>query len=262
MCDYPRVALRELLPPEQGDATDRPPVSRREARRPRRRRTGPVIAAGVVLLAAAGGSAAALRSGPRGGTEVAYPGGTRTAGTTGSPGKAVAAGGAATQAGTPAGVSISRGGTAGTTMPAARPYSGAPWLALTYTLKATTSGMEPAPFPVAVPGYRLSNAWTSRATISADRHFSAVGGLPVRTTSWDQCRKQRFFVRWLAGDPKAVVDASFVDAGVHTVQNAPVHGAGGWMSSYGCVQPALRIRPGAGPASARVIVQVQVWSHG
>ena len=262
MCNHRRVALRELLPPEQGEATFRPVTSRREARRPRRRRTGPIIAAGVVLLAAAGGSAAVLRTSPPAGGEVAYPGGIRGVGTTGSPGKAVVAGPALTQAGAPTGVSVSRGGTAGTPLPSAKPYVGAPWLALTYTLQATKGGMGPAPFPVAVPGYRLNNTWASRATIRADRHFTAVGGLPVRTASWQQCRGQRFFVRWLAEDPKAVVDASFVDAGVRTVQNAPVHGAGGWMSSYGCVQPALRIRPGVGPATAKVIVQVQVWNRG
>jgi hypothetical protein len=256
------VALRELLPPGQGDATFRPVTSRREARRPRHRRTGPIIAAGVVLLAAAGGSAAVLRTGTHAGGEVAYPGGSRSTGTTGSPGKIVISGSAPTQAGAPTGVSVSRGGTAATPLPSAKPYVGASWLALTYTLQATKGGTGPAPFPVAVPGYRLANTWAARATITADRHFSAVGGLPVRTANWQQCRTQRFFVRWLAEDPKAVLDASFVDAGVRTVQNVPVHGAGGWMSSYGCVQPALRIRPGVGPASAKVIVQVQVWNHG
>jgi hypothetical protein len=215
-----------------------------------------------VLLATVGASVAVLSSSPRTGTEAAYPGGSRTTGTTGSPGTIVTAGSAPAQAGAPADVNVSRAGTAGTTMPAGRAYTGAPWAALAYTLQATTNGMKPAPFPVAVPGYRLANSWASRATVSAERHFSAVGGLPVRTASWNQCRTQRFYVRWQASDPKAVVDASFVDAGVRTLQNTPVHGAGGWMSSYGCVQPALRIRPGVGPATAKVTLQVQVWTRG
>jgi hypothetical protein len=255
------VVLRELLPPESGDAPERSVSSRREARRPHRRRTGPILAAGAVLLATAGASFAVLGSGPRTGTDLAYPGGSRTAGTTGRPGTA-AGQAAATQAAAPADVTISRAGTAGTTMPAGRAYSGAPWPALAYTLQATTNGMRPAPFPVAVPGYRLSKSWAASATVTADRHFAAVGGLPVRTTSWGQCRTQRFYLRWQASDPRAVVDASFVDAAVRTVQNSPVHGAGGWMSSYGCVQPALRIRPGAGPATATVTLQVQVWNRG
>jgi hypothetical protein len=75
------------------------------------------------------------------------------------------------------------------------------------------------------------------------------------------CRQQRFFVRWQAIDPKAVVESSFVDAQVRTVQNRPVRGAGGWQSSFGCVQPALRIRPPAGSAPKKTVVvaQMQVW---
>lgn len=146
-------------------------------------------------------------------------------------------------------------------MPVLGAYVGAPWPALTYTLKAADRGRVPAPFPKAVPGYRLKESFTSKLTVEESRFFTAFGDLPVRTASYDVCRQMRFYVRWMAVDPKAVVEATFVDAPVRTVQNKPVSGAGGWQSSYGCVQPALRIRPPAGtnPKKVVVVAQMQVW---
>ena len=68
-------------------------------------------------------------------------------------------------------------------------------------------------------------------------------------------------------DPSAGVEATLVDEGVHTAQNKPVRGTSGWMSSYGCVQPALRVQSTttagtstAGTSTAvTVLVETQVW---
>lgn len=140
-------------------------------------------------------------------------------------------------------------------------HAGASWPALTYTLEAALGAAEPPTFPGALQGFSLQAGGRSTVTVSQSRYFTAVGHLPVRTASYAECRAQRFYVRWMAVDPRAVVEATFVDEGVHTVQNRPVSGAAGWMSSYGCVQPALRIRPpaGANPTRAQVIVETQVW---
>jgi hypothetical protein len=146
-------------------------------------------------------------------------------------------------------------------MPVGTPYRGADWPALTYTLKAVTGGMSPAPFPRTVPGYVLEDSFTTRLDVVEAKRFIVFGDLPVKNVSYDQCRRQRFFVRWRSVDPTALVEATFVDAQVRTVQNHPVSGTSGWQSSFGCVQPAMRIRPPAGsrPDHTVVVAQMQVW---
>jgi hypothetical protein len=142
-----------------------------------------------------------------------------------------------------------------------RPARTGSWPALRYTLQASQSAQEPLRFPGAISGFTLVDSAVSTVTITKSRYFTAVGGLPVRTASYDECRRHRFFVRWMALDPDAVVESTFVDEPVRTVQNRPVRGSSGWQSSYGCVQPALRIRPPAGvaPDRATVLVETQVW---
>ncbi len=254
-----RVALREFLPPDPG-------LSTRRRARARRRRAGPLIAGLVVVAAAGTGSVAALitsRPGSSdGGAVAAYPSATSSAPASrvGLPLSAVDASPSPdqTQDATVAPPSDPPGAPV---MPVGTPYRGADWPALSYTLKAVTGGMAPAPFPDAVPGYVLQDSFTTRLNVVEAKRFIGFGDLPVKNVSYDQCRRQRFFVRWQSADPKAVIEATFVDAHVRTVQNRPVSGTSGWQSSFGCVQPAMRIRPPAGPRPARTVVvaQMQVW---
>ncbi len=222
----------------------------------------------MVVAAAATGSVAALMSAPDDRPVVAgYPSGSakadRSAVTSPSQDDVDAAQLTEADAGTDAAPSA---GTATrpsriSQIPGRPPHAGPSWPALTYTLEAAIGAAEPPTFPGALQGFALQAGGRSTVTVSQSRYFTAVGHLPVRTASYAECRAQRFYVRWMAVDPRAVVEATFVDEGVHTVQNRPVSGAAGWMSSYGCVQPALRIRPPAGatPARAQVIVETQVW---
>jgi len=143
-----------------------------------------------------------------------------------------------------------------------RPTRAGSWPPLTYTLQASASSDEPLRFPTSVPGYRLSASAVSRVELEESRYFTPVGRLAVRTASYDECKATRFYIRWIATDPDAVVESSFVDEAVATLQNQPVSGAAGWQSSYGCVQPALRIRPGSsGPENASVIIETQTWKR-
>jgi hypothetical protein len=273
------VSLRELLPPDPALS------SRRQARAKKRRHSGPVVAGLVIVAAATTGSLAALLSNdpvPSGTTVAGYPSASAAGSTPVSPAKAsTAAPGSRPSSSVPAsraGASSAADDAEGDAqdpeaqapatdasgallMPSGTPYIGPRWPALTYTLKATSNGMAPAPFPKVVPGYVLKDSFTTRLTVTETTKFAVFGDLPVRTASYNVCRQQRFFVRWLAIDAKAVVESSFVDAQVRTVQNRPVRGAGGWQSSFGCVQPALRIRPPAvsGPKRTVVVAQMQVW---
>jgi hypothetical protein len=148
-------------------------------------------------------------------------------------------------------------------MPLGTPYHGAAWPALTYTLRAVTGGMAPAPFPSTVPGYVLADSFTTRLNVVESKRFQVFGDLPVKNVDYQRCRRQRFFVRWQAVGSAAVVESTFVDALVRTVQNHPVSGGSGWQSSFGCVQPAMRIRPPAGALAHHVVVvaEMQVWER-
>jgi len=256
------VALHELLSQEPPDTE---PTTRRQARA-RRRRTGPLAAGIVVVAAAATGSAAALMSAPGNRPTVAgYPSGSAKAPAAAQ--RAGAEGAELPVAGGVGGGTAPSGGSAPvqpsriSQVPDRPAHPGGSWPALTYTLESAAGRAEPPTFPGALQGFALQASGRSTVRVSQSRYFTAVGRLPVRTASYSECRRQRFYVRWLALDPRAVVDATFVDEGVHTVQNTPVRGAAGWMSSYGCVQPALRIRPTAAavPSQAIVIVETQVW---
>jgi hypothetical protein len=261
------VALRELLPPTPGNA----PTTRREARARRRRHGGPLLAGFVVVAAAATGSAAALLGRSHDSSPAAYPTVARQPATsrfaaTGAP----AGSGGVVLGRTP---SLSPSPTPSPSLSATtpqaiaevpdRPQQDTFWPVFTYTLKAAEGASEPPGFPGVVEGFGKVRTARTTITLSRSRYFTAVGGLPVRTASYDVCRRQRFYVRWLAVDPRAVVDATLVDEHVRMVQNRPVRGAAGWMSSYGCVQPALRINPSVSgvPATATVIVETEVWQR-
>lgn len=264
------------------DVADGGPPTRRQVRARRRRRSRGPILAGLALMVAAGvGSVAALAFDPPGrtgadGDLAAFPDGEVSpsvgdlgsspvplvpsslegadAGAEGGDAKADGAGQSAARKEAAVPRRISEVGS--------RPArTSAAWPALTYTLKASTTTEEPLRFPGAIIGFRLADSSVSRVSLSESKYFAAVGDLPVRTASYEECREQRFYVRWMAEDPDAVVEATFVDEHVRTVQNRPVSGSSGWQSSYGCVQPALRIRTpaGANPAGADVLVETQVW---
>jgi hypothetical protein len=224
----------------------------------------------VVVAAAATGSAAALMSAPGHRSPVAgYPSPSAKA----APSASISAGAEGAEVSELPVTNAVGGGTAPSAgaarvqpnrisqVPDRPAYPGGSWPALTYTLESAAGIAEPPTFPGGLQGFALQASGRSTVRVSQNRYFTAVGRLPVRTASYSECRRQRFYVRWMALDPRAVVDATFVDQGVHTVQNTPVRGAAGWMSSYGCVQPALRIRPAAAaiPSQAMVIVETQVW---
>jgi len=268
------------------------PVTRRGVRKRRRRRTGPLAAGFVIVAAAATGSVAALMTRPATPTVTTFPsvpppppellssGVPATDDESGTAGSADGAGpslSAAHRALTRTAPSASSGNHARTAAAATagpgaagriadvpdRPTVNALWPVFIYTLQAAPGTGEPPAFPHAVPGFSLIRSVTSVVSVRENRFFAAVGSLPVRTAGYARCREQRFYVRWMAVDPRAAVEATFVDEHVRTVQNRPVRGAAGWMSSYGCVQPALRIRPPAGsaPDHATVIVETRVWQR-
>jgi hypothetical protein len=141
-----------------------------------------------------------------------------------------------------------------------RTYQGT-WPAFTYTLQAVTGNDAPARFPDSVSGYARVNEYQTTATIGPGRSFTTIGSVPVRTASYDECRQRRFFIRWQAVDPSVNAEATFVDEKATIVQNQPVRGNGGWQSSYGCVQPAIRLTPStvARMSQATVVAQVEVW---
>lgn len=264
-----------------------PAATRRQARA-RRRRRSPLAAGFVVVAAAATGSAAALLTAPDSSRTGAFPSvpppppsvqaAGRAAGTAGA-GPTSAPDRDETWSASPSARLSGSGGLARRSSPRRssapvgsqarqiadipdRPDAGQEWPALTYTLRAADGRSEPPAFPQVADGFTRASSRTTVVTISRGRFFTAVGRLPVRTASYEQCREQRFFVRWMAVDPDAVVSATLVDEPVRTVQNRPVHGSAGWMSSFGCVQPALRIAPETiGPNAARVIVETQVWQR-
>lgn len=290
------VALRELLPPTASESPEAlaahpdtdsieltepaPPLTRRQAR-PRRRRRSPLAVGFVIVAAAATGSVAALMTSSDEASTGAYPSvppappAPRSAagGPTTSPVHAARSVTSSPRLSGPGLVSQRAAGastdqtrrTASTRRISDvpdRPSTVVDWPALTYTLKAADGPMEPPAFPAAPAGFVVSSSSSSTVTITRGRYFTAVGRLPVRTAAYDVCRRQRFFVRWLAVDPAAVIAATLVDERVSTVQNRPVHGSAGWMSTFGCVQPALRIAPSTlGPGSATVIVETQVWQR-
>ncbi len=246
-----------------------PPRTRRQMRAHRRRRSrGPILAGLALVMAAGAGSIASLTADPNpssDGDTAAFPGA----------GESSAAPAELTRSPVP--LVPPTASRSADVNPAAEKVAAAPrrisevggraertsgtWPALTYTLKASDTSEEPLRFPGAIIGFELTNSSVSRVTVTEGRYFTAVGDLPVQTASYDECRRHRFYARWMALDPSAVVEATFVDESVRTVQNRPVQGAAGWQSSFGCVQPALRIRTPAGtnPASADVLVETQVW---
>ncbi|MBK6871030.1 MAG: hypothetical protein IPG94_06450 [Kineosporiaceae bacterium] len=301
MRNNPSVALRELLPPTASDSpeagTGQPgtegtdsielieaaaPLTRRQAR-PRRRRRSPLAVGFVIVAAAATGSVAALMTSSEDASTGAYPSvppvppapSSAVDGPTTSPAQAEAARSVTSSPRLSGPGLVTQRAARASSDPGRRPagarrISDVPdrpaavidWPTLTYTLKAADGPMEPPSFPAAPAGFAVTSSSTSTVTITRGRYFTAVGKLPVRTAAYDVCRRQRFFVRWLAIDPAAVVAATLVDERVSTVQNRPVHGSAGWMSTFGCVQPALRIAPSTlGPGSATVIVETQVWQR-
>ncbi len=231
---------------------------------------GPVTAGFVVVAAAATGSAAALLGGSdRARPSAAYP---SAAPTPPAPADGRTSGAGATLGSVSASASASAWSSVSASPApppvsiaevADRPRQNASWPVFTYTLRAATGTAEPPDFPGVVEGFRKIRTAHATVTLSRNRYFTAVGTLPVRTATYDVCRQQRFYIRWLAVDPAAVVESTFVDEHVRTVQNRPVHGAAGWMSSYGCVQPALRINPAVSgiPATATAIVETEVWQR-
>jgi hypothetical protein len=266
------VTVSDLLPqipPETDPAAG--PISRKQersrARERRRRGRGPLVAGFVVVVAAAGGSTAALLSDPDGRSAgagvAAFPAGRGAAPSSSQTAVSIDALAPASQ-----GQDTTQDAAREAALPSkinqvsGRPTrSGDAWPALTYTLEASASTEEPPRFPGAIRGFTLQGHGAGRVRLTPGRYFSPVGQLPVSTGTYDACRERRFYTRWMSLDPDAAVQATFVDQRVRTVQNTPVTGAAGWQSSYGCVQPALRLDPDRASAESGVVVLVetQIW---
>ncbi len=217
-----------------------------------------MVAGAVLMVAASAGAFAALQNEPdppaSTGASAAAPGVQPTAG----PGESAPIGSPAEPASEPAAQKSAALPTRISDVADRQELAGS-WPAFTYTLQASTSSAAPLVFPGAINGFSLVDSQVSREVIEPGRYFAAVGELPVRTASYDQCREYRFYTRWMTVDPQARVESTFVDEAVRTVQNRPVEGSSGWQSSYGCVQPAMRITPSAEAGSAVVLVETQVW---
>lgn len=142
---------------------------------------------------------------------------------------------------------------------AGQPTGSSPWPSpgtdLAESPEARPAG-EPPEFPSRVDGYELAGEWRSieRAFESAD--WTTIYEFPA---TMNGCVRQRFYVRWRAANPDAVVEATMVSTGV-IVLVEPAAGAVGWMSGSGCAQPAFRMQDSAGESTLTdVFVEVQQW---
>lgn len=105
--------------------------------------------------------------------------------------------------------------------------------------------------------YSLTYGWrdTVRAFEGAD--WSTIHEFPA---TMNGCGLQRFYVRWRAANPAATVEATFLGSPDEILLDDPVAGAAGWMSGYGCGQPAFRVKSSTDESTLTdVVAGVQRW---
>lgn len=74
------------------------------------------------------------------------------------------------------------------------------------------------------------------------------------------CSQQRFYIRWRSVNPNATIEAALISSFDEILLHGPAPGAAGWMSSYGCAQPAFRFITSTDDSSlSDIVVEVQQW---
>ncbi|WP_154814625.1 hypothetical protein [Actinophytocola xinjiangensis] len=124
-------------------------------------------------------------------------------------------------------------------------------------LEARPPGTRPPPFPDAVEGYDLSREWRETVRAFSGTEWATIYEFPL---TMNGCSLQRFYVRWRAVNEQSTVQTTFVSVD-DIVLEGPVDGAAGWMSGYGCGQPAFRMKSSTDESTLTdVVVEVQQWN--
>lgn len=123
-------------------------------------------------------------------------------------------------------------------------------------LEAHSPGTGPPPFPDAVDGFALSSEWRETVRAFNGTEWATIHEFPA---TMNGCSLQRFYVRWRAVNEQSTVQATFLSTDDIVLED-PVFGATGWMSGYGCGQPAFRMKSSTdGSTLTDVVVEVQKW---
>jgi hypothetical protein len=124
-------------------------------------------------------------------------------------------------------------------------------------VEARSAGQPPA-FPEHVDRFAPKREWreTTRVFENTD-DWSTLYDFPA---TMNGCGMQRFYVRWRAAAPEAMIEATLVSVPDVIVMVDSGVGSVGWMAGWGCGQPAFRLRslPGDGNL-IDVVVEVQQW---
>jgi len=131
-----------------------------------------------------------------------------------------------------------------------------PWLLADFVARALPSDGTPPPFPAAVPDFALAD--TQRTTVRAfiGQDYSTIYRFPDST---NKCAQQRFFIRWRALDPTAIVEVTSGNSRHLKRRTEPVRGNTGWQSSDGCYEPGLRETSSGSGSFTDVTVEYQRW---
>lgn len=126
--------------------------------------------------------------------------------------------------------------------------------------EARPAGTAPPPFPESVEGYALSNEWRETVRAFEGEEWSTIFEYPA---TMNGCDMQRFYVRWRSVNPAAIVEAALLTSTDEILLVGPARGGVGWMTSYGCGQPAFRMIGTVDTANESnltdVVVEVQQW---
>lgn len=122
---------------------------------------------------------------------------------------------------------------------------------------AAAAGERPPSFPETVPGYVLTKSWRETVRVFEGTEWSTAVEFPA---TMNGCSLQRFYIRWRAINEAAQVEATFVSSPDLIQMTDSATGAVGWMSGYGCGQPAFRmIEPADGSTLTDAVLEVQRW---
>jgi serine/threonine protein kinase len=122
---------------------------------------------------------------------------------------------------------------------------------------AFPAGTTPPPFPAKVSGYTLENAWRDTPRAFQGAEWTTLYEFPA---TMNGCSQQRFYIRWRSVNPNATIEASLISSFDEILLHGPAPGAAGWMSSYGCAQPAFRFITSTDDSSlSDIVVEVQQW---
>ncbi len=116
---------------------------------------------------------------------------------------------------------------------------------------------SPPPFPETVAGYSLAEEWHETVRAFSGEDWSTIYEFPA---TMNGCDLQRFYIRWRAVNESAKVEVTFLSSPDEIVLGDPVDGVAGWMSGYGCGQPAFRLKHSNDESTLTdVAVEVQRW---